>query len=113
MTRNNENLKDIFTVLAEPVRRIILESLREHDQSVGELVKQVKIKQSGVSRHLRILSEAGLVESNKKAQKRIYTIKTEPLQELDKWLEDYRMLWDARIQKLTEHLQNKKGQSKK
>lgn len=100
---------DIFAVLADSTRRQILDALRVQDQSVAELVDQVKIKQSGVSRHLKILSTIGLVSSQKKAQKRIYSLRVEPLQELDQWLEQYRLLWTSRFKKLDEHLKSKKS----
>lgn len=99
---------DIFTVLADPTRRLLLDSLREQDKSVQELADLVNIKQSGVSRHLAILSKIGLVVSQKSAQKRIYSLRVEPLQELDTWLERYRILWDSRFKKLEEHLNTKK-----
>lgn len=95
---------DIFSVLADPTRRQILDVLREQDQAVTEIVSQVKIKQSGVSRHLAILTKIGLVTVHKEAQKRIYSIRVEPLQDLDKWLEKYRILWDSRFIKLDEQI---------
>ena len=99
---------DIFIVLADPTRRQILDALREQDQTVTELVNRVKIKQSGVSRHLKILSKIGLVTSQKQAQKHVYSLRSEPLQELDKWLEQYRYLWDSRFTKLNEHLKRER-----
>lgn len=100
---------DIFSVLADPTRRQILDALREQDQTVKELVKRVNIKQSGVSRHLSILAKSGLVSSQKEAQKHIYSLQVEPFQELDAWLEQYRALWSSRFKKLDEHLKLQKG----
>ncbi len=108
MSLIKEVKQDIFSVLADPTRRQILDALCEQDQTVMDLVKRVKIKQSGVSRHLAILSKSGLVSSQKDAQKHIYSLQLEPFQELDKWLEQYRVLWTARFKKLDEHLKIKK-----
>lgn len=102
---------DIFTVVADPTRRLILDSLREQDKSVQELADLVNIKQSGVSRHLAILAKIGLVVSQKSAQKHIYSLRGEPLQELDNWLEQYRTIWNSRFNKLEKHLNAKKGNS--
>lgn len=102
---------DIFTVLADFTRREILDALREKDQTVTELASRVKIKQSGVSRHLKILFNHGLVTSQKDAQRHIYSLRSEPLQELDKWLEQYRILWNARFKKLDDHLKQNRGKN--
>lgn len=108
MSMIKEVKQDIFSVLADPTRRQILDALREQDQTVMELVKKVKIKQSGVSRHLAILSKSGLVSSQKDAQKHIYSLQLEPFRELDSWLEQYRTLWSSRFKKLDEHLKLQK-----
>ncbi len=104
-----ENTLDIFTILADPTRRLILDSLREQDKTVNELVEVVNIKQSGVSRHLSILSKAGFVSSQKSAQKRIYSLKIEPFKELEEWTERYLEHWDNRFRKLEKHLEKQKG----
>jgi DNA-binding transcriptional ArsR family regulator len=79
-----------FAVVAEPTRRRILDLLRERARSVGELVEQLGLTQPGVSKHLRVLREAGLVGVRRDAQRRWYELRTEPLRELDDWLEPYR-----------------------
>lgn len=102
---------DIFTVLADPTRRLILDALSQQQQTVNELVNIVQIKQSGVSRHLSILQKVGLVTYIKENQNHVYTLQSEPLMELDKWLEKYRIQWDSRFKKLEEHLKKNKGKS--
>ncbi len=79
-----------FEVLAEPTRRSILDLLRERERSVGELVESLTISQPGVSKHLRVLREAGLVSVRTDAQRRVYGLRAEPLSEIDAWLEPYR-----------------------
>ncbi len=79
----------MFEVLAEPHRRRILDLLREQDQAVGDLVSVLGISQPGVSKHLRVLREAGLVEVRTDAQRRVYRLRTEPLREIDEWLAPY------------------------
>jgi DNA-binding transcriptional ArsR family regulator len=93
-----------FEVLAEPTRRHILDLLRERERSVGELVSRLTISQPGVSKHLRVLREAGLVEVRTDAQRRWYGLRAEPLSEVDAWLEPYRRLWAGRLDALERHL---------
>jgi DNA-binding transcriptional ArsR family regulator len=93
-----------FTVLAEPSRRAILDVLRDGDRSVGELVVATALSQPGVSKHLRVLREAGLVHVRPDAQRRIYGLRPEPLIELDAWLEPYRARWSRRLDALERHL---------
>jgi DNA-binding transcriptional ArsR family regulator len=93
-----------FEVLAEPTRRTILDLLRERERSVGELVDRLTISQPGVSKHLRVLREAGLVEVRTDAQRRWYGLRAEPLTEVDAWLEPYRRLWADRLDALERHL---------
>ena len=83
----------MFEVLAEPHRRRILDLLREQDQAVGDLVSALGLSQPGVSKHLRVLREAGLVEVRADAQRRVYRLRTEPLREIDEWLAPYRAAW--------------------
>ena len=97
-----------FAVVAEPTRRRILDLLRERARSVGELVDQLGISQPGVSKHLRVLREAGLVEVHPEAQRRRYELRTEPLEEIDAWLEPYRQLWSDRLDALERHLDTTK-----
>jgi DNA-binding transcriptional ArsR family regulator len=93
-----------FTVLAEPSRRAILDVLRGGERSVGELVAATALTQPGVSKHLRVLREAGLVHVRADAQRRIYGLRPEPLIELDAWLAPYRALWSHRLDALERHL---------
>ncbi len=95
----------VFDVLAEPTRRRIMDAVREGERSVGELVDQIGMHQPGISRHLRVLREAGLVEVRRDAQRRLYRVRPEPLMELDAWLEPYRREWSNRLDSLERHLQ--------
>jgi DNA-binding transcriptional ArsR family regulator len=93
-----------FPVLAEPHRRHILDLLREGERSVNELVLRLGLSQPGVSKHLRVLREAGLVRVRVDAQRRLYALRAQPLTELDEWLEPYRGLWSERLDALEQHL---------
>jgi DNA-binding transcriptional ArsR family regulator len=93
-------MRSIFEVLAEPNRRRILDLLRERERSVGELVKETQLSQPGVSKHLRVLREAGLVEVRQKAQKHVYQLRAEPLAEIDNWLKPYRQFWSDMLDAL-------------
>jgi DNA-binding transcriptional ArsR family regulator len=93
-----------FQVLAEPNRRRILDLLRASEQSVGELVDQLDVTQPAVSKHLRILREAGLVEVRGDAQRRLYRVRSEPLHAIDDWLAPYRQLWASHLADLEQHL---------
>jgi DNA-binding transcriptional ArsR family regulator len=93
-----------FDVLAEPTRRRILDLLLDRERPVGELVKRLKLSQPGVSKHLRVLREAGLVSVRSDEQRRIYGVRPEPLLEVAEWLEPYRKLWGERLDALERHL---------
>jgi DNA-binding transcriptional ArsR family regulator len=93
-----------FELVAEPTRRRILDLLRERARSVGELVGLLGLSQPGVSKHLRLLREAGLVRVRRDGQHRWYQLDPEPLAELDAWLEPYRELWEERLDRLERHL---------
>jgi len=93
-----------FAVLAEPARRQILELLRQRERPVGELVERLELSQPGVSKHLRVLREAGLVRVRPDGQRRWYGLRAEPLAELDAWLAPYRELWGGRLDALERHL---------
>jgi DNA-binding transcriptional ArsR family regulator len=93
-----------FDVLAEPTRRRILDLLREDERSVSELVRRLAISQPGVSKHLKVLREAGLVEVRHDAQRRYYRVRAEPLAEIDEWLAPYRRLWAGTLDALERHL---------
>jgi DNA-binding transcriptional ArsR family regulator len=94
----------MFEVLVEPHRRRILDLLREGDQTVGDLVSALDLSQPGVSKHLRVLREAGLVEVQADAQRRRYRLRAEPLREIDDWLAPYRAGWADRLDALEAHL---------
>ena len=93
-----------FDVLAEPTRRRILDLLMQDERPVGDLVASLDISQPGVSKHLRVLRDAGLVEARTEAQRRIYRVRPEPLAEIDAWLAPYRRLWGDRLDALERHL---------
>jgi DNA-binding transcriptional ArsR family regulator len=93
-----------FEVLAEPTRRRILDLLRDGERSVGELVDRLTLSQPGVSKHLRVLRDAGLVQVRIEAQRRWYGLRPEPLTEIDAWLEPYRRLWAQHLDALEQHL---------
>jgi DNA-binding transcriptional ArsR family regulator len=93
-----------FEVLAEPSRRRILDLLRDDERSVGDLVERLPLSQPGVSKHLRILRDAGLVSVRADAQRRLYAVNPEPLAEIDAWLAPYRRLWAERLDALEAHL---------
>ena len=93
-----------FDVLAEPTRRRILDLLLDAERPVNELVTSLKVSQPGVSKHLRVLREAGLVEARVDAQRRVYRVRPAPLAEIDAWLAPYRRLWSQRLDALERHL---------
>ena len=95
-------------VLAEPSRLAILDLLRDGERPVGELVEQLHLTQPTVSKHLRILKEAGLVDVRPDAQRRLYRIRPEPLAELDEWLSSYRQLWTTHLDRLEDHLERRR-----
>jgi DNA-binding transcriptional ArsR family regulator len=97
-----------FQVLGEPSRQAILDLLRDGERPVGELVNHLALSQPAVSKHLRVLKEAGLVEARADAQRRLYRIRPEPLVELDAWLATYRRLWTARLDRLEDHLDRRR-----
>ena len=97
----------IFATLADPVRRAIVDALRGGEQPVNDIVGRVAIHQSGVSRHLRILHEAGFVQVRPDGARRLYSLCPEPFRELDAWLAGYRALWEARLDRMTEALARK------
>jgi DNA-binding transcriptional ArsR family regulator len=95
---------DVLEVLAEPHRRRILDALRRGESSVGALVADLGSSQPLVSKHLRVLREAGLVEVRVAGQRRLYRLRPEPLVELDAWLEPYRKMWRTSLERLEAHL---------
>lgn len=104
----------LLQALADSSRRTMLEILRDHPATVGELAEALPIARPGVSRHLRILRAAGLVEVEQQAQWRIYRLKPEPLAEVDTWLAPYRQLWEQRLDALhTEIARGKRERRRK
>jgi DNA-binding transcriptional ArsR family regulator len=96
-----------FEVLAEPTRRRILDLLLDGERPVGELVEKLELSQPGVSKHLRVLRDAGLVNVRRDAQRRLYGVRADPLMEIDAWLAPYRRFWSDRLDALEKHLDSK------
>jgi DNA-binding transcriptional ArsR family regulator len=97
-------MESTFAVVAEPNRRAILSLLLSAERSVGEIERRLRLPQPSVSKHLRVLREAGFVESRVEAQRRLYRLRPEPLMELDAWLEPFRRFWSAHVDALERHL---------
>ena len=95
----------VLEAIVEPTRRRILDAVRTEERSVTELVERLGMSQPGVSRHLRILRDAGLVTVRSDAQRRLYGLRSEPLRELDDWLEPFRTEWSTRLDALSRHLE--------
>jgi DNA-binding transcriptional ArsR family regulator len=94
-----------FELLAEPNRRRILDLLRGGERPVGELVESLSMSQPAVSKHLRVLRDAGVVDVRVDRQRRVYRLRPEPLREIDAWIAPYRQLWEGRLARLEQHLQ--------
>jgi DNA-binding transcriptional ArsR family regulator len=103
-------MESVFEIIAEPNRRAILSLLVSSQQSVGEIERQLRMPQPTVSKHLRVLREAGFVESTVDAQRRLYRLKPEPFQQVDVWLDQFRRFWSAHVDVLERHL-DRMGQS--
>ena len=97
-------MESVFEIIAEPNRRAILSLLVSNEQSVGEIERRLHMSQPTVSKHLRVLREAGFVESTVDAQRRLYRIKPRPFQEIDDWLAQFRRFWSAHVDALERHL---------
>lgn len=97
-------MESAFAVLAEPTRRAILKLLATGDRTVGDLETELNLSQPSVSKHLRVLREAGFVEATIDAQHRVYRIRPDPLQEVDAWLAPFRRYWSAHMDALERHL---------
>jgi DNA-binding transcriptional ArsR family regulator len=105
-------VESVFEVIAEPNRRAILGLLVSSERSVGEIERQLRMSQPTVSKHLRVLREAGFVESTVDAQRRLYRLKPESLQELDAWLAPFRRFWSAHVDALARHLDREEKTTK-
>ena len=97
-------METVFEILAEPNRRAILGLLVSAEHSVGEIERRLHMPQPTVSKHLRVLRDAGFVESTVDAQRRLYRLKPEPLQDVDAWLDQFRRYWSAHVDALERHL---------
>lgn len=97
-------MESSFAIIAEPTRRAILGLLASSERSVGEIERRLRMPQTSVSKHLRVLREAGFVEARVEAQRRVYRIRPEPLQEVDAWLAPFRRFWMAHVDALERHL---------
>ena len=97
-------VESVFEIIAEPNRRAILSLLATQQRSVGEIERRLRMSQPTVSKHLRVLRDAGFVESTVRAQHRLYRLKPEPLKEVDVWLAQFRQFWSAHIDALERHL---------
>jgi DNA-binding transcriptional ArsR family regulator len=106
-------VESVFEIIAEPNRRAILSLLVSSEQSVGEIERQLHMPQPTVSKHLRVLREAGFVESTVDAQRRLYRLKPEPFQEMDAWLAPFRRFWSAHVDALERHLDRMEQQDQR
>jgi DNA-binding transcriptional ArsR family regulator len=97
-------MESAFDIVAEPNRRAILGLLASSDRSVGEIERALRMSQPSVSKHLRVLRDAGFVESRTEAQNRVYRLNPEPLKELDEWLDPFRRFWSRHVDALERHL---------
>ncbi len=97
-------MESSFAIIAEPSRRAILSLLASSERSVGEMERRLRMPQTSVSKHLRVLREAGLVEPRVEAQRRVYRLNPKPLQEVDAWLEQFRRFWSKHVDALERHL---------
>lgn len=104
LARYIRNMESAFAIIAEPSRRAILSLLASSERSVGDIEEQLRLPQPSVSKHLRVLREAGFVESTVDAQRRLYRLRPERLQEVDAWLAPFRRFWSAHIDALERHL---------
>lgn len=104
-------MESSFPIVAEPNRRAILSLLLTSERSVGEIERELRLSQPAVSKHLRVLRDAGLVEARVEAQRRLYSLRPEPLMELDEWLAPFRRFWSQHVDVLEQHLNRTKKAS--
>src|SRR5438093_543274 len=97
-------MESSFSIIAEPTRRTIVSLLASSERSVGEIERRLRMPQTSVSKHLRVLRDAGFVEARVEAQRRVYRIRPEPLMEVDAWLAPFRRFWLERVDALERHL---------
>ena len=106
-------METTFDIIAEPSRRAILSLLASSERSVGDIRLKLRLSQPSVSKHLRVLREAGFVEARVDAQRRLYRIRPEPLREVDAWLAPFRRFWSAHVDALERHLDRKHPPSRR
>ena len=106
-------MESSFAIIAEPNRRTILSLLAASERSVGEIERRLRMPQTSVSKHLRVLREAGFVEARVEAQRRVYRLRPEPLMEVDAWLAPFRRFWAAHVDALERHLDRMEQTSRK
>jgi DNA-binding transcriptional ArsR family regulator len=106
-------METTFEIIAEPNRRNILSLLASSERSVGEIERRLRMPQTSVSKHLRVLREAGFVEARVEAQRRVYRLRPEPLMEVDTWLAQFRRFWTAHVDALKRHLDRMEQTSRK
>ena len=106
-------MESSFAILAEPNRRTILSLLASSERSVGEIERRLRMPQTSVSKHLRVLREAGFVEARVDAQRRVYRLRPEPLMAVDAWLTPFRRFWTAHVDRLERHLDRMEQPSRK
>jgi len=106
-------MQSSFAIIAEPNRRTILSLLASSERSVGEIERRLRMPQTSVSKHLRVLREAGFVEARIEAQRRVYRLRPEPLMEVDAWLAPFRRFWTAHVDALERHLDRTEQTSRK
>jgi DNA-binding transcriptional ArsR family regulator len=121
VTQSHARNATVFGAIADPIRRGILDALTQGQMPAGELARRFPVSRPAVSRHLRILKDAGLVRESRQSQMRIYSLRPEPLAEMDNWLANYRLFWAARLHDLkrfvesqdsasTAHVENEEGE---
>jgi len=106
-------MESTFTIIAEPNRRAILSLLLDAECAVGDIERALGLSQPSVSKHLRVLRDAGLVESRVEAQRRVYRVRPEPLMEVDAWLAQFRRIWSGHVDALEKHLDRMQDMSPK
>lgn len=106
-------MESAFAIIAEPSRRAILSLLATSERSVGDLETELQLPQPSISKHLRVLREAGLVEATVDAQRRLYRVRPEPLQEIEAWLAPFRRLWMKHVDALEKHLESMDAPARK
>jgi DNA-binding transcriptional ArsR family regulator len=106
-------MESTFAIIAEPNRRAILRLLATSERSVGDIEEQLRLSQPSVSKHLRVLREAGFVESRVDAQRRLYRVRPEPLMEVDAWLTPFRRFWSVHVDALERHLDRVHGTTRR